>query len=141
MNASLSIYGTTVKDSEDPSIKIVRNLANMYLEGDLNRYNISTVHTTVHSLLRMGERNIECDEAVENIAEHYYIEFQPDYRPNRIDKVLFYAGHDKKTISVSTLQDITKENISLITVEHRCDKRWKEVGNYIERIKKGGGRK
>ena len=129
MNASGYKYGTTSTSKEEKmDIKFVRSCANRYLNGE------KTVYITKHALDRANERKIFVDDAIETISDNYFIEFQPARSTQADSRTLFYSGHHTQIIAVNTLQDIFNQKITLLTVEHKDTRIWKDIDAYIERI-------
>lgn len=126
---NINTYGTRPPMNENQGIKMVRNLANDYLLG-----NLGSVFITSHANIRMGQRKILPDEAIGTISSGFYVEYQNvKGNPKKSDCTVFYSGHSTQILSVNTIADIIERRITLVTVEHFDEKVWKVVGDYIER--------
>lgn len=45
----------------------------------------------------------------------------------------FYSGHESQICSVNSVADVSKEIITLITVEHMDDDKWDICDDYVVR--------
>ncbi len=126
------IYGTKPDTDKHVEIKVIRNIASKFINDP------DCVFISKHAFSQMGQRNISLTESINVIAEGFFVEYQPvpDTKKNRFgffDATVFYSGHESQICSVNSVADLSKEIITLITVEHMDDDKWDICDDYVVR--------